>query len=211
MGDDSPVWAAAWSEEKRKKREKGGKRKEIEDYISILFASAGTPFCPTCSVEIKRQSVSQISDEVSKLKGEFLILGPVIRGKKGEHRAVLDEAVAAAHRGEFHVLLVWALDRLDRESPTGPFEIMRRFKSAGCDVMSLTETWASTDGPFADLMTLVVGWFANFESVRRSERIRAGLARRKAEGLPVGRQPGAKDRKKRKRSGYVARWENRED
>ena len=126
---------------------------------------------------------------------------------KGEHRTVLDEAVAAAHRGEFQVLLVWALDRLDRESPTGPFEIMKRFKSAGCDVMSLTEPWASMDGPFADLMTLVVGWFANFESVRKSDRIKAGVARRKAEGLPVGRQLGAKDEKKRKRRGYGKRGE----
>ena len=126
---------------------------------------------------------------------------------RGEHKSALDDAVAAAHEGEFQVLLVWALDRLDRESPIGPFEIMRRFKLAGCDVLSLTEPWAAMDGPFSDLMTLIVGWFANFESQRRSERIKAGLERRKAQGLPIGRQPGAKDRKKRRRSGYIARWE----
>jgi len=126
---------------------------------------------------------------------------------KGEQKSVLDEAVTAAHRGEFQVLLVWALDRLDRESPTGPFEIMKRFKAAGCDVMSLTEPWAAMDGPFADLMTLMVGRFANFESQRRSDRIKAGLKRRKAQGLPIGSQLGAKDLKKRKRSGYVVRWE----
>ncbi len=57
---------------------------------------------------------------------------------------------------------------------------------------------------------------ARAESARRSERVRAGLARRKAEGKPVGRRagfegPGAagsKDRKPRKRSGYYARWEH---
>lgn len=75
---------------------------EIYDYLRLLFARAGTPFCPSCAkasegkpkcdIEIKRQTVSQIADEVSKLKGEFLILGPVIRGKKGEHKAVLKEA-----------------------------------------------------------------------------------------------------------------------
>ena len=119
---------------------------------------------------------------------------------KGEHRSMLDEAVAAAQRCEFQVLLVWALDRLDRGSPTGPFEIMQRFKAAGCDVLNLTEPWAAMDGPFADLMTLIVGWFANFESQRRSERIKAGLERREVQGLPIGRQPGAKDLKKRKRS-----------
>ncbi len=51
------------------------------------------------------------------------------------------------------------------------------------------------------------GWMALQESKRRSERIQAGLARRRAEGRPVGRQPGVKDRKPRKRSGYVAAWE----
>jgi len=48
---------------------------------------------------------------------------------------------------------------------------------------------------------------AKMESDRRSERIKAGLARRHAEGKPVRRQPGAADKKPRKRSGYVARWE----
>ena len=65
---------------------------EIYDYLRLLFARAGTPFCPACGIEIKKQSVTQIADEVSKLKGESLILGPVIRGKKGEHKAVLEEA-----------------------------------------------------------------------------------------------------------------------
>ncbi|MGH7922034.1 MAG: hypothetical protein ACREQM_19125 [Candidatus Dormibacteraceae bacterium] len=45
------------------------------------------------------------------------------------------------------------------------------------------------------------------KSKRESERVRAALARRRAKGLPVGRQPGAKDESERKRSGYVARWE----
>jgi len=53
----------------------------------------------------------------------------------------------------------------------------------------------------------VMAWVARMESQRRSERVRAGLARRRAQGLPVGRQPGAKDTRPRKRSGYVARWE----
>jgi hypothetical protein len=51
-----------------------------------------------------------------------------------------------------------------------------------------------------------IGFFttlARYESQRRSERTRAGLARRKAEGLPIGRRPGATDKKPRKRSGYL--------
>jgi len=41
----------------------------------------------------------------------------------------------------------------------------------------------------------------------RSEQVKAGLARRKAEGLPMGRRPGAKDARPRRKSGYLARWE----
>ena len=53
----------------------------------------------------------------------------------------------------------------------------------------------------------VFATLAKYESQRRSDRIRAGLARRKAENLPVGRQHGAKDKGQRRRSGYVAAWE----
>jgi hypothetical protein len=48
---------------------------------------------------------------------------------------------------------------------------------------------------------------ASRESVRRSERVKTGLAQRSAAGKPVCRQPGAADRGRRKRSGYVAAWE----
>ena len=65
---------------------------EIYDYLRLLFARAGTPFCPNCDIEIKKQTIPAIADELSKIKGEFLILGPVIRGKKGEHKAILQGA-----------------------------------------------------------------------------------------------------------------------
>lgn len=65
---------------------------EIYDYLRLLFSRAGTPYCPKCNVEIKRQTIAQITDEVLKLKGEFFILGPIVRGKKGEHKGILREA-----------------------------------------------------------------------------------------------------------------------
>jgi hypothetical protein len=51
------------------------------------------------------------------------------------------------------------------------------------------------------------GWMAQQESKRRSDRIKTGLNRCRAQGKPVGRQPGAADKKPRKRAGYVASWE----
>lgn len=55
-------------------------------------------------------------------------------------------------------------------------------------------------------MVALVGWVAKWESQRRSERTRAGLARARAEGKRIGRPPGSKDRRKRRQSGYFARW-----
>ena len=67
---------------------------EIYDYLRLLWARVGTPHCPKCGKEIRRQSVDQIVDQVMTLEGgtRFQILAPVIRGKKGEHQKVFADA-----------------------------------------------------------------------------------------------------------------------
>ena len=67
---------------------------EIYDYLRLLWARVGTPHCPKCGREIRRQTIDQIVDRVEQL-GEgtrFLVLSPVIRGKKGEHKKVFEDA-----------------------------------------------------------------------------------------------------------------------
>ena len=66
---------------------------EIYDYLRLLFARVGIPHCPKCGRKISRQTIDQITEQVLKLpkKTEITILGPVIRGKKGEHQGVLEE------------------------------------------------------------------------------------------------------------------------
>jgi len=66
---------------------------EIYDYLRLLFARIGKPHCPKCGKPISRQTIDQILEQILKLpaKSEIVILGPVIRGKKGEHRGVLEE------------------------------------------------------------------------------------------------------------------------
>ena len=67
---------------------------EIYDYLRLLYARLGTVHCPICGKEIKQQSVDQIIDKILELpEGErFMVLSPVIRGKKGRHEKVLAEA-----------------------------------------------------------------------------------------------------------------------
>ena len=67
---------------------------EIYDYLRLLWARVGVPHCPKCGKEISRQTIDQIVDRVEAL-GEgtrFLVLSPVIRGKKGEHAKVFEDA-----------------------------------------------------------------------------------------------------------------------
>lgn len=67
---------------------------EIYDYLRLLWARVGTPHCPKCGKEIRRQSVDQIVDQVMTLEEgtRFQVLAPVIRGKKGEHQKVFADA-----------------------------------------------------------------------------------------------------------------------
>ncbi len=67
---------------------------EIYDYLRLLWARVGIPHCPQCGKEISRQTIDQIVDRVEAL-GEgtrFIVLSPVIRGKKGEHTKVFENA-----------------------------------------------------------------------------------------------------------------------
>ena len=57
-----------------------------------------------------------------------------------------------------------------------------------------------------ELLLSIVAWVAKMESNRRSERTKAGLARAVAEGKRLGQPLGSKDKKKRSRRGYLARW-----
>ena len=67
---------------------------EVYDYLRLLWARVGTPHCPTCGKEIRQQSIDQIIDQLMAL-GEgtrVQIMAPVIRGKKGEHVKIFEDA-----------------------------------------------------------------------------------------------------------------------
>ena len=67
---------------------------EIYDYLRLLWARVGTPHCPICGKEIKQQTVDQIIDQVLALPegARIQVMAPVIRGKKGEHTKVFEDA-----------------------------------------------------------------------------------------------------------------------
>ena len=67
---------------------------EVYDYLRLLWARVGTPHCPKCGKEIRQQTIDQIIDQVLALPEgtRIQVMAPVIRGKKGEHVKVFEEA-----------------------------------------------------------------------------------------------------------------------
>ena len=67
---------------------------EIYDYLRLLWARVGTPHCPKCGKEIRQQTIDQIIDQVLSLPEgtRIQVMAPVVRGKKGEHAKVLEDA-----------------------------------------------------------------------------------------------------------------------
>ena len=78
----------------RNPRSTVGTQTEIYDYLRLLYARVGRPHCHDCGRAVQRQTVQQIVDSVMNLpKGrKLMILGPVVRDRKGEHGRLLDEA-----------------------------------------------------------------------------------------------------------------------
>ena len=72
---------------------------EIYDYLRLLFARAGEPHCPECGKLIEQQSVQQIVDKVLELPAgtRFMVMAPLVRGRKGEHQRVLDDMRRAGY------------------------------------------------------------------------------------------------------------------
>ena len=67
---------------------------EIYDYLRLLYARIGIPHCPKCGKKVERQTIDQIVDKVLALDTgtKILVLAPVVRGKKGEHKKVFEDA-----------------------------------------------------------------------------------------------------------------------
>ena len=67
---------------------------EIYDYLRLLYARIGIPHCPNCGREIRRQTVDQMVDQILALpeKSRIQLLAPVVRGRKGRHEKVLEQA-----------------------------------------------------------------------------------------------------------------------
>ena len=90
----SPAISIDQKSTNRNPRSTVGTVTEIYDYFRLLYARIGTPHCPKCGKEIKKQTVDQIVDQIMAMpEGTKLqLLAPVVRGRKGEHAKVFERA-----------------------------------------------------------------------------------------------------------------------
>ncbi|MBE6008580.1 MAG: excinuclease ABC subunit UvrA [Lachnospiraceae bacterium] len=67
---------------------------EIYDYLRLLYARIGVPHCPKCGEEIKKQTIDDIVDQISAFpeRTKIQVLSPIVRGRKGEHIKLLEDA-----------------------------------------------------------------------------------------------------------------------
>jgi excinuclease ABC subunit A len=97
IGGLSPAIAIEQKAVSKNPRSTVGTVTEISDYLRVLFARAGTPYCPRCGRPVTRQTSTQIVDQILALDPgtKLLLLAPVVRKRKGTHEDVLLEAKAS--------------------------------------------------------------------------------------------------------------------
>ncbi len=90
----SPAISIDQKSTNRNPRSTVGTVTEIYDYFRLLYARIGIPHCPKCGKEIKRQTIDQMVDQILNMpeRTKIQLLAPVVRGRKGEHSKVLDQA-----------------------------------------------------------------------------------------------------------------------
>lgn len=90
----SPAISIDQKSTNRNPRSTVGTVTEIYDYFRLLYARIGVPHCPNCGREVKKQTVDQMVDQIMSLpeRTKFQVLAPIVRGKKGRHEKVFEQA-----------------------------------------------------------------------------------------------------------------------
>ena len=110
----SPAISIEQKTTNRSPRSTVGTITEIYDYLRVLYAAIGVPHCPTCNLEISRQSTQQILQQVMTLgaQARVMILAPIVRGRKGEYKKELEKL---ARQGFLRARVDGVLRSLDEE------------------------------------------------------------------------------------------------
>jgi DNA invertase Pin-like site-specific DNA recombinase len=112
-------------------------------------------------------------------------------GRQSEFKRCVQDA----KHNHFEMIICWALDRVSREGPLKVLATVDHLRKSGIKLISCKEPWTESGDSFTSVLFAITAWVAQYESDRRSERTKAGIAEKRLHG--GGRR--GKDRKRRKR------------
>ena len=117
----------------------------------------------------------------------------------------LNEIYEDARLGKINILIIWSLDRVSRRGPEHLYNALKRLSQYNCQIISVKENFLEsfTDNSMRGLFIYLLGYLAEIESRRKSERVTASLNKLKKRGVKLGRPKGARDKKTRQKTGYL--------
>lgn len=106
------------------------------------------------------------------------------------NRPEFQRMLGRVRQRHFDIILIWALDRFSREGMMNTLSYIRQLKEYKTGLKSLQESWLdTTQEGVAELLLGIMAWVASEEKRKISERTKAGLAKKKADGIRLGRHP----------------------
>lgn len=124
-----------------------------------------------------------------------------------DNRVYLNQMLEDIKKGIIKKVIIWKLDRLGRSLPH-LIKLIETFRTSGVEFISITDNFDTTTAS-GRLQFQTNAAYAEFGASLTSERMLLSIKRRRALGLPVGKQPGAVDKKPRKKDGYFRREERK--
>jgi len=121
-----------------------------------------------------------------------------------DSRPAFDAMLTDMRAGQFKAVLVYKLDRIGRSLPH-LLKLFEEFKRREVSFISATQS-INTTTPEGRMFLHMLMTLAEYERELTLSRIQAGLERARSQGKRLGRKPGSKDRKERRKSGYWLRW-----
>jgi DNA invertase Pin-like site-specific DNA recombinase len=104
-----------------------------------------------------------------------------------DQRPGFEKMMHAASLRNFDVLLVWDLSRMTRRGPAAAFSYIQRLKDSGVEFHSYREEYFRTTGPAGPLLIAIAAYIGEQERIQMRDRINAGIARARAQGVKLGR------------------------
>mgnify|MGYP001580582845 CR=1 FL=1 len=149
-------------------------------------------------VDIQRRPLYNLAEALGlKIIGEYIDYA----SGGDSNRPQFQQMLSDARQHKFDIILIWALDRFSREGILNTLNYLNTLKKNNVALKSLQESWLDTrDEGIGQLLIAIFSWVANQEKKRLSERVKARLKGK----ANVGKR--GKDKKKRRRSGYLNRW-----